>query len=381
MIDTVILTIKQGGFKIPDLGKFKTNPDAVKNTKGLFYKWTNNPTSQDKRSGIYKPRLTLIKKRKEKTYNEYEHLLKIEFSAPKMIYNDNVNELDENDFAELVKVLKLRLADMGVNVDEEAIRNADVSSFHPAKNIPLTNGSTSTLAIKELSKINLNEKLDMNQTDFRNGGHSLQCYANSHSLAIYDKIKDFNKPAGRAIDKDQTSRQMNIFKQIKKSKEYLEVLKIEVRLSNKTKMNSVLKELGYSKNPNFQDVFNKQLCQKIIKSYWEKIIIGKNVFLFDTNNNPQNILKNILSHYPSIKLKKLKKAIYLAGLSILCKDDGITALRAIMGSYGLKTAWGKLRGDIEALNEVSLNSQNYGFMGDIERVLDDFNPFRYNGSA
>jgi len=34
-----------------------------------------------------------------------------------------------------------------------------------------------------------------------------------------------------------------------------------------------------------------------------------------------------------------------------------------------------------ALNEVSSDIQKYGFVEDIERALDNYIPFRYNGSV
>jgi len=371
MIDTVILIIKQSNFHIDDLRKFHTNKDSIKNARGSFNKWINNPTPQDKADAIYKPRLTLIKRKQERVYNDY--LLKIEFSAPKIIFNNNLEEVDENNFEELIKTLESRVFDMGVTITEENLRNADVSAFHPSKNIPLTGGYTSAFAIKELSKIDLNKKFDLNYTSFRNGGQSLQYYANSHSFVIYDKILDLKKPAGRAIDKDRTKQQLDLFQKIGGRKEHLEILRLEVRLSDKRKMNSILNELGYPKNPKFQDILNQTVCQKILNLYWHKMIIDKNVFLFDIHNNPQNVFSNILSHYSDIRLKK---AIYLAGLSLLCKDEGI-ALRGIMGSYGLKTAWSKLQSDIRLLNKVSIDTQKYGFVEDIERSIGAYVPFRF----
>lgn len=98
---------------------------------------------------------------------------------------------------------------------------------------------TSSFAIRELSKINLNQKFDLEEIYFRNDGEELQLYSNRHSLFFYDKINDLNKPTKRAIDKDQMKQQNDLFEYVKREKRNLEVLKMEVRLSHKDKMKEI----------------------------------------------------------------------------------------------------------------------------------------------
>ena len=43
------------------------------------------------------------------------------------------------------------------------------------------------MILKELSKIDLNKMLDLNQTDFRNEGHSLKFRANSFEVSFMKK--------------------------------------------------------------------------------------------------------------------------------------------------------------------------------------------------
>ena len=64
--------------------------------------------------------------------------------------------------------------------------------------------------IAELEKVNLTEKLDLDKTQFRNSGHSLQYRAKSHSLVFYDKILDLQKTEKRAIDQDQKLQQQSL---------------------------------------------------------------------------------------------------------------------------------------------------------------------------
>ncbi|MFA6096860.1 MAG: hypothetical protein WC788_04500 [Candidatus Paceibacterota bacterium] len=300
--------------------------------------------------------------------------LKIEFSAPKLLFDNNLDEMEESDFNEVVNKLKARIEDMGVKVYTSFIENAKVSAFHPSKNIPLSKGNTSTLAIKELSKINLNGRYDLEKVSFRNNGHSLQFYANSNAFAMYDKIIDMSKPKNRAIDKEQPLKQQSLFDLIKKEYKYLEVLRFEIRLAKKRKMNSILKEVNYPINPLFRDIFKKELCRKILNLYWNKYF-DNNLFLFDIGNNPQKILQKILLTYPKIKKKQ---AIYLTGLNLLCKDEeGIRGLRTILP----KAIWPRMSQDLKKFRKPEFNQRSYGFIADIQRGLKEFTSYKHNKTS
>ena len=119
MLDTIILQIPLNKCSIADSDyrKFGATKDQIFNTFLGFKKWENNPTAQDKKDGIYKPRLTLIKR-------GGAFVIKIEFSAPKMIFNNNLDELEETDFDSVVKTLRERIRSMGVLVWSKDIEEA-----------------------------------------------------------------------------------------------------------------------------------------------------------------------------------------------------------------------------------------------------------------
>jgi len=368
MLDTVILQIPINYSAIVDHSKFTPSTKGIMDNPANFFKYTNNPANADRASGIYKPRLTIIK-RVNKIY------LKVELSIPKLLFGNNLDEIEESDFDEVASRLQKIIEQMGVRLWTYQIEKAEVMSFHPSKNIPLSNGYTSLFAIKELSKINLNKKLDLERVGFRNDGESIQLYSNRHSFVLYDKINDLNKPAKRAIDKNQTNQQMNLFEYIKKEKSNLEVLRIEVRLSHKDKMKEILEKVGFTDDPLFKDIFKKDLCQKIVKLYWEKFF-GKNLFLFSVDNNPQMILQKILMKYPKTNIRI---AIILVGLNMLCKDEeGIRGLRSIAKNYKPKSNWIMLSNYLKKFEDEIFIQPMHGFIKDIEVSLDNFETFRLN---
>lgn len=366
MIDTVILEIKLNYLTI-DYSKFGTSKEFVNDNSYNFYKWTNNPTAKDKKDGIYKPRLTLIKRGGER-------LLKIEFSVPKLIFGNNLEELQEEDFPLVIEKLKERMKDMGVMVFSQFIESADVISFHPSKNIKLNNGFTSTFTIRELSKIDISQKFDIDIKDYRNCGSALQFYTRLYAICIYDKVNDSFKPKRRAIDKDQTKKQRNIFEVIKKKDPFFEILRVEVRLVGKKKINKLLPLLGFNKNPNFRDIFKKDVCQKIINNCWEQIF-DNNLFIFTPDNNPQKVLESVLVNNPRIRTIK---AISITGLTLLAKDkEGIRGLRQIVDSHKpKKTNWEAVKRYLRALNK-NTDLKPWGFIKDIEEGLNDFDSVRF----
>jgi len=149
-----------------------------------------------------------------------------------------------------------------------------------------------------------------------------------------------------------------------------------VRWRDKRKIKSFLPIFGYPANPLFKDIFKKDLNQKIVKFYWNEFIAEKNLFLFDMNNNPQNILKTIFQSDGNIKAKK---AIYLSGLLLLAKDEGINDLRDIFEAYRANYSWPRIQKDFRVFQNGFFVKNQYGFIRDIEDCLDKFEPFRFNG--
>lgn len=370
MLDTVILTIPRGIYRLRPQA-FTPNADILRMAGNYLVKCVNNPNASDKKKGTYKPRLTLIKRM---TKNGDEIPLKIEFSVAKMLYGNNVDEVEEKDFERVITALHKAMFEMNVFISPEDLRKAKVSAFHPSKNIELKKGYTSSFVINELHKIDASKKMDLNRDSFRNSGHSLQFYTNSHSLVIYDKVQDLIKPEKRAIDKDQNAIQLSLFDTLAK-KDKKELLRIEARLAKKVKMNAILKDLYFKTDPTFKDIFKKDLCQKILLKYWDELITGKNLFVFDVENKPKKTLDAIFKNKPKTKPKD---ALYLVGLRVLSKE-GIRDMRAVIEKYATLRTWYRIAEDLKFLDKIS--AKNYhGWVKQIKDNLNNFAPFHLSTS-
>jgi len=365
MIDTVILEIIISFSAIIDPKRFKPEiEDWILNQAG-YKKFVNNPTEEDKKKWGYLPRLTIYQRGRIL-------VLKLEFSAQKVFSGDNTNEPEGNYSEAVVSRLQQVVEGKGVLLSNEQIKKADVLGFHASKNIILSEGYSSIFVIKELNKADISRKFDIDCKEYRNGGEVLQFYSNQHALVFYDKVRDSKNPPKRAFDKDQTLEQKSLFSD---SLDKIEILRIEARLK-KTKFKDIFEKIGYDNfNPTFEDILNKDLCQKILKYYWN-YFFEDNLFLFDMRNNPQKILKMVLEKHKNKKLP-LYKLFGLVGFILCSKDEeGTIGLRNIIEFYKPKNNWSKTKKWLEDYKKDLDKSYLHGFIKDIESQLDEFKPFR-----
>tara|TARA_Y100000310_G_scaffold288684_2_gene314562 strand:- start:8538 stop:9659 length:1122 start_codon:yes stop_codon:yes gene_type:complete len=358
MIDTVIL-------KIP-MEQIRTLEGSKKwdlySSSGSFQKYIKNENKDQKLDGVYRPRVAVIIRGRQK-------LLKIEFSAPKLIFGNNVDEVSEKDADEIYRTLQKRLVDFGVIADLSILRRASVSACHFSKNFVLKDGYTAQGIIKELQKINLNKRMDLTRDRFMNDGESLHYYANNHSFVLYDKIRDLNKPKKRAIDKDQTIQQLSLFRELDKRKN-TEILRMEIRLSFKRKLGDTLENLGYDRELIFDDVFNPKLAKDVIQSYWQKLVTDKNIFLFGLESNSQKILADISQAHTNLTAYK---SIYLVGLSVLSKEEsGLKGLRKVVENISSKRTWYRISADLKLLNGIHTDKNCHTWVNQINKEIEEF---------
>jgi len=369
MIDTIVIKVSWMDYQILDHNRFRPSTMHIASDYGKFLlKHTNNPTVEDKKAGAYKPRLTVTKR---KTRNGIEIPLRIEFSIPKLVYNNNLDEVSETDSYKIFYTLEKRLMEMGVRVSEGHLRQAQVSAVHYSKNIQLTDHCTSSFALEKISKINLTKKLDMTKIKFDNDGKSLQFYSKSHALVIYDKISDLNKSKARAVDKDQTCIQLDLFDLIKQSEEPREILRIEARITNRTKLKSLMKKVGLSGQLTFEQIFSSELSKRILILYLDQYLFHDSHFIYISQDKPEDLLKLLLENNI-----QPKKALYLISVFTISRTKSIRYLRSMLESHSTNRTWSRISRDIKLLNQILLRKTKYKFVDDIKQTVDEFKPFK-----
>jgi len=338
MIDTIVLTLKTGMFTVLDHDKFSPSTKGLYDATEGYYRLggrsnmtcKQNPTRSELKEGIYKPRLTITKRMNRE--RNFEISLKIEFSIPKLIYGNNFDELGNDDFNKVIQKLKTILKEMGVYVLENNLINAPVSSVHYSKNIVLTDYTTSYTYLRQLTKLNINIKLDTNRTDFRNEGHSFKYRANSFEIVFYDKIKDLQQAKiseKRSEEKDNIL-QLNLLNLLKQQKP-LEVLRMEIRLNRRQKIRQILKKIGKEVEPTFINIFNQNIAKKVLLHYLNEIEQAYPPLLTYQHDSPKKFFEDLLISNPDLKPTK---ALELTGLKVILNEIGVREYRQITKRYG-----------------------------------------------
>ncbi len=367
MIDTVILMLPREKATVISSAHGMPAWDLQSSTKA-YKKFVKNPSKEDEASGLYFPRLTGYRRRGQ---NGFESTIRIEFSAPKLLYKNNLDELEDSQFAELIDTLRGRLRDLGVLVAVNDIATAEVRAVHFSKNIELRDGYSSRYVISELGKINLNQRFDMTRARYINEGQSLYAYTTTHSVVLYDKIADLRRGNKRAIDKENTKFQLGLFAVLKKR---ADILRFEVRLSQARKMKSLLTELGFPEQLTFRDVFSRKKSQAVLNHYWKGMVCDDSLPLFAHAMSSKDVFRQILQ----IKRgAKRKEAVYLTGLVLLSQESGgMRKLREMLSKRVHDRSWYRLVRDLRDISPKLETVERRGWYETVSNALLQYQTYR-----
>jgi hypothetical protein len=349
MLDTIAINLQRDEFTIHHPERFTPHAGALTNPlfgDGGMVKCYYNPTQKEKVQG-YLPRLTLYKK----PYGPHSESvwMKIEFSAPKLVFGNNFEELrGSEDFEPVIKALLESLNRMGIEITCEMLRNVKVTAIHYSKNIMLDQDTPCHLLIQTLEKADMNGRLDMNQSDFRNGGQMAKYHASTYEIALYDKVKDLEQArkfgAGRGAETDYDCQADLFTGRIKP-----EVLRFEVRLKSK-KLKPLLKTLGIKRDMTLKDLFCASLSRAVLLHYWDIITKGLYVMNIETKSC-EKLTDNIRVKFPN---KRPNSVLALMGFVMTCQQVGIRGARMLLRLndgqfYRLKADAGKLEQDYKCI--------------------------------
>jgi hypothetical protein len=361
MLDTVILIAPEASYNITKPDFFSPNANKLYEYGFVATSFKNNYKTADK----YYPRLTITPRSKGKGFGTTKDL-RIEFSVPKLICGNNLQELSIFDENFVYQFLYQRLLEMGVKLLDSPAK-FEVSGFDIAKNIFLNKGYFSFQIVQELNKCTLDRRLDLDNKEYREStGTTLQFYSKAHSFVIYDKVADLNKSNKRATDKDRNELQKDLFTQYNDSLKQ-EIIRFEVRLKNKSKARQVLGVFGYKIDTfYFEDLFNELLWKKILNYYWQSLIVDKNKFLFSKVNKSDLFIDKLITNSPKIKTSEFFK---LFGINTLAKEKGLPEIRKIYEKKLNGTNWSRFSKDFEILNQITDIQDCFGWFEEVDRAL------------
>jgi hypothetical protein len=276
MIDTVLLKIPHNKFSVTRYDAFEPNavglfkPPYLQFNGQPFIKCINNPSKEDIKQGIYRPRLTIYKR---VAHGGFGINLHVELSLPKLIFGNNFDELIDEHFDAVIAALKKQLLLMGILVTQDNLRSAAVHAVHYSKNIMFDDFTTASMILADLEKIKMNRHMDLNRTDFRNQGEAVRYWSKAYEFVLYDKVADLTKSADRAMEKEdrECNLQMNIFEAVRRQGKPVEVLRLELRLKSQQKMKALFEKVGIENDCTLQSLFSKKVSQTLLRDYWDDI--------------------------------------------------------------------------------------------------------------
>lgn len=106
----------------------------------------------NKSAGVYGPKLTIFK---QVVDGGFKCILYIEFSAPKLLFGDNFNEVDDADLSAVCDRLSVSLRTGDIYMSSDILKNCTVKTIHYSKNITFDDGTIPSQIIHYLGKANL----------------------------------------------------------------------------------------------------------------------------------------------------------------------------------------------------------------------------------
>ena len=359
MIDTIKLLFASHQFTILKPANFSPHADLI--YKGTVLKAVGHKLGFCKACLSYRTNIN----------GHSDIMLTIELSVPKLIFGNNVEELKYKDFDVVAKKLHQILYEMGIKINLEHIKHADVTAIHYAKNIKLTDGSTPLRYIRQIQQCNIAPRLDTNKTDYRNAGYSFKWHCNGYELIFYDKLYDIAQAAKSTKRSIDTALVYNnkILKTIRNKKQKHELLRMELRLNRRSKIKELFNKLHIKSCLTFKKLFKPAIMRKLLGHYMNTIEQKQLPLLNFKTMNDKALLAALTMYNPHIKPKQLMQYI------------GVKKLTETMTLEEIKTtflkqhqrSWNRLLKEIEL---VSVPQKQHNFEI-IRNQIKQYKPLRF----
>ena len=321
MIDTVTLRLDEVQFKIIDPSRF--SPDATRlldprtnlGQQGYLDSIQNHPLT-----GY--PKLKL-RRRKLPVYGTRLFLI-IEFSAPKLLYGNNLFEVGDSVFSDLACLLSSILEDMSVYTSVENIVQAVVIKVHYSKNVILPDTAIPHTVIQLIKRSDFNARYKSMHTEYANGGDSLRYRTNEFEVILYDKKKE--------LLSDHSTKGLEKF-----LLGDFEVLRIECRLNSRRKIENTL-NLKSTENT-FRNIFEISQSKFVVNDTWQKLISSMHSLLSSEITLESELVSFLLSHPRTSVQTALASCMY----DQLSAKVGLQELRNIVEKTRSRQAWYTLK--------------------------------------
>ncbi len=299
----------------------------------------------------------------------------ITFSAPKLLYGNNIEEVTENQFEEVVDVLyeQLQFLALPTEITKEDIRRAKVRRLDYSKNAMIAELVPGEQFCSMLMRSEHTYKSKYAQTQYRHG----ELYRENikkRSIVVYDKLEEFRN----SLPKNKVLNVREQFFLAAEKAHLFQVFRLEVQMQDLNQIALELERFGVKRAEiTFSRVFSKELAHSILMRYWKSAIenLDPNPELFSEDN--------LLATFNEMAVNKGNKGpqalLATFGLRYLAHKCGLGNVKDIFYREYDGQAWLRAK---ELYEEPKLNQGLYTFIGSIEKIIDNMEPLQfgeYNG--
>jgi hypothetical protein len=283
-----------------------------------------------KKQEDYLPRVevyeTLTKDRQTVRY-----VLKIEFSVPKLLHWNSLQEVSVLDQQRVFRALKSALASVGIIMDVDTIAKASVTAIHACKNVPLPRTVLMREVINELSKIDISKAFDVSDKQYKKGSRVLNVFSGTVDWSMYDKISDCLRPKNKRSDKGRIDRERMVIE--KYGLQNQEVFRYEYRIKKtqtvKREINNLLGR-DYQTQVVFEDLFTPNLLKSLVINSWNTLIKRpENQLSLFGKIDSLKLFLHILAEAKKLdeKAHSMNNALTAYGLAMAIRDHGAKETR------------------------------------------------------
>lgn len=256
--------IKNG--EIETLGEVNRKMVDSWNTENPIYIYLMKAyLSPTKNNGIYMPKLNY-------SFSSYNELLYIEFSVPKLLFGNNLYELSESSFENVIDSLSNTLESLEIEVSKEDLRNALVRKVHYSKNLIL---SEQLKCIDVLNLFKETKYPSLTKFEDYEKDKCICSMCDTFGITLYDKIEEiiYHKSTTK-IDEKLINEYLNRIFRIE--------FKFEGTGVNKKLANSIL-EYPDGTKLKFKDIFKEDVFKKVFNDGLTKLQKNMPTIIFEPN--------------------------------------------------------------------------------------------------
>jgi hypothetical protein len=233
--------------------------------------WTNNYwRKKQKVKGLYTPKFWI---EKDFRYSSTNYFV-LEFSAPKLLFGENVTALKESDLMPLVKKISEFCQKLGVSISKDQILQSKPTLLAMARNVNLVDKISCESVIESLLKFDYKQyskQRVVSFLDLENAGMEIIfSTSDTETFKIYSKNREIMN-TGETVKEKKMANEIRANKYSKTGFYVNEILRAELTLKDSRKIRERLWPFLGKNEPTLENLFKPKIWEALIKEEINKI--------------------------------------------------------------------------------------------------------------